>query len=194
MIEYRIYRNDGAGGPVDYSAPIATVSALGYRADPIPPGSDVTFAVRARDAATGLEERNTDATARIATDAAGADRTHRPASPVGLTVRATAGGRAKVEWFQPGAARKEEAPTEFRVYLAAEPGPIDFAAPPSATRPGWDNQPFSAEVEGLADGSGYLVAVRAANASGDDGNSAAATVVGSTRGPLPVENLSASLS
>lgn len=191
-VEYHIYRNDGLGGPVDYSSAIATVNGLSYATAPIPAGSDVRFAVRAFDTVSGLEDRNTDAAVRIVTDGAGIDRTGTPASPTGLTATATAGGTAKVEWGQPPSTR-ENAPSTFNVWMTASPGPINHAATPDATTPFVGAGNYHATLTGLADGVSYLVAVRAVNANGSDGNVATVVVVGSTVGPDAVQELTGGL-
>jgi hypothetical protein len=86
-IQYHIYAGDSAGGPVDYTAPIATVSGTTY----------------------------VDARARIVTDAGGVDVTGRPNPPTGLTARATAGGTAALAWtYNP--LGQPSAPTGFHVY------------------------------------------------------------------------------
>ena len=70
-ISYNIYANDGMGGDVDYSTPIATTSDLTYATGPLATPSDNTFAVRAFDTASCIEEANTDARVRIILDASG---------------------------------------------------------------------------------------------------------------------------
>jgi len=66
--QYRIYKNDGAGGPIDYGTVVATVtSGTTYDTAPIATGSDVRFAVRAFDSLSTQEEKNVDAFVRIVT-------------------------------------------------------------------------------------------------------------------------------
>ena len=95
---YNVYGNDLAGGPVDYSAPIATVSGPPWVGSPLPFDSDATYAVRAVDTATGLEERNVEARFRVLTGPAGEDLTGLPAPPAGVTAAAAAAGGARVRW------------------------------------------------------------------------------------------------
>ncbi len=72
--------------------PIATTSGLTYTVGPLAAPSDNTFAVRAFDTISGIEEANTDARVRIILDAAGNDVTARPNSVVGLSATADGGG------------------------------------------------------------------------------------------------------
>ncbi len=97
-VSYHVYANDGRGGAVDYSTPIATTAALAYAAGPLAAPSDTTFAVRAFDAASGIEEANTDARVRIIVDADGNDATARPNAPLGLSATPMAGGALLVAW------------------------------------------------------------------------------------------------
>lgn len=97
-ISYNIYRNNGQGGEVDYSSPIATTSLTTYAAGPLSAPSDSTFAVRVIDMGSGIEEANTDVRVRIILDRAGNDVTARPNAVVGLSAKPTAGGTCWVSW------------------------------------------------------------------------------------------------
>jgi hypothetical protein len=97
-ISYNIYANDGMGGNVNYLAPIATTSDLTYAVGVLVMPSDNTFAVRAFDTVSGIEEANTDARVRIILDASGNDVTNRPNAVVGLSAQPTAGGTCWVSW------------------------------------------------------------------------------------------------
>lgn len=191
-VHYHVYANDFAGGSIDYGSPVATTTALTYSPAPIPVNSDVSFAVRAFDSVSGLEERNTDAVVRIVSDAAGVNRIDTPPSPTGLTVRATAGGTAKVEWSQPPSMPGNR-PTGFAAWLVPSPGPIDYDATPDATVDFLGFGSHRLTLAGLADGVDYLVGVRAINANGSDGNTASVVLTGSTIGPDPVQGLTGSL-
>lgn len=189
-IAYHIYGNDGAGGSVDYSTILATVSTLSWSPPPLAAPSDNTFAVRAYDTVTGREDRNTDAAVRIVIDAAGNDITARPKAPVALSVTPTAAGGAHVGW-QYDPAGQAGAPTGFHVYVAA-------GAPPSCT-PGSQaatvayalGRIFFADLAGLTDGVTYFVIVRAFNATAEEPNTTATTVTADAAGPLPVASLTA---
>lgn len=189
-ITYNIYANDGLGGPVDYTTPIATTPALGWTPGPLPPSSDTTFAVRAFDTTLGLEEANTEARVRIILDATGRDVSARPNPPSALVARATAAGGCLASWsYSPTG--QGGWPTAFSVYLT--PGTVASYATPSATVafvPG--RLAYSSQLSGLADGATYAVAVRASNASGAEANtSVVATVVGDSTPPANVDALSA---
>jgi len=95
---YHVYAGDGAGGPVDYATPLATVAGTTWASPPLAMPSDNKFAVRAFDDVTGLEESNVDAQVRIRVDAAGNDISGLPNAPLGLAARPTANGGARVTW------------------------------------------------------------------------------------------------
>lgn len=115
-ITYRIYSNGGAGGPVDYSAPVASTNGLTWVAGSVGPSSDTTFAVRAFDPGLGLEESNTEARVRIVVGPDGADLTGRPNPPHALSMSPVAGGGCRVSWaYAP--ADPDRTPTGFQVYL-----------------------------------------------------------------------------
>lgn len=189
--DYNLYINDGAGGPIDYDTPVATVLDGAPTAATVAvarPG-DWRFGVRAFDRATGLEERNIDAVARLILDAAGADLSARPAPPRALSARATAGGGCAVRWAWAPAAGAGT-PTSFKVWIAA--GAIDYGVAPGATVPfvaGAGH--FAVDLAGLADGVSYVAGVRASNAAGDEPNTITAAVVGSAAGPAPADDLAA---
>jgi len=118
-VSYHIYANDGRGGDVDHSTPIATTAALTHGVGPLAAPSDTTFAVRAFDAASGIEEANTDARVRIIIDAGGNDATARPNAPLGLSALATAGGGLLVAWSY-DATGQGGPPSRFDLYIAPE--------------------------------------------------------------------------
>lgn len=190
MIQYRIYQNDGLGGPVDYSTVIATVAVLTWNTPPLPLSSDTTFAVRAVDTISGLEEQNVDARVRIRLDASGVDISALPNPPIHLGARATASGGAVISW-QYNAGGQGGKPIGFRVYLndgaggAVAYGTVIATVPYSTGRP-----TFFATLSGLAPGD-YVVGVRAYNATGAESNTVVATFTASGAGPDPVEDLTA---
>ena len=187
-IIYNVYVNDGRGGAVNYGSPIATTAALTYTTGPLPPSSDSTFAVRAFDTTTGLEESNTEARVRVILDPNGKDITARPNAPTALAVRAAAGGGCLATWgYNP--VGQGGAPTAFLVYLT--PGPVPDYTTPAATVPFVvGTAGFSCTLAGLADGTSYAVAVRASNAAATEGNtSAIALVTGDSTPPNNVDAL-----
>jgi len=187
-IVYNIYANDGLGGAVNYAAPIATTGALTYTPGPLPRASDTTFAVRASDTATGLEESNTEARVRIILDSNGQDISSRPNAPNHLAVRATAGGGCLATWgYNP--VGQGGAPSAFLVYLTR--GAVPSYSDPAATVPFLAGTArFSCALAGLADAATYAVAVRASNLTATEGGtSAVALVTGDSTPPNNVDTL-----
>jgi hypothetical protein len=186
-LQYRVYQNDSAGGPVDYGTVVATVAGLTWDSAPLPPTSDTTFAVRAFDPVAGLEEKNVDARVRIRLDAAGVDVSGMPNAPIGLGARATGGGGATATWlYNPGA--QGGRPAGFRVYVGS---PAVSYASPALSVPYSSGRPtFFGRLAGLAPGD-YQLAVRAYNAAGEEANTAVVALAIPAGGPLPVEDLAA---
>lgn len=111
---YRVYSNGGTGGPVDYGTPIASVDSLSYQTGPLSAPGDYTFAVRAFDPVTGLDDGNTDARTRIVLDAAGADLGGVLGPPRSVAVSRRPGGAAEVSWtYRRG--KGETGPERFSV-------------------------------------------------------------------------------
>ncbi len=162
-ISYNIYANGGRGGPVDYTRPIATTTALTFAPGPLAAPSDNTFAVRAVDATSGIEEANTDARTRIVIDAAGNDVTSRPNAVLGLAATPTAGGGCWVSWGY-DATGQGGPPARFNVYLT--PGPTATLAGPAATvayLPGVSG--YGCSLSGLPANTPLTIAVQAVGAS-----------------------------
>jgi hypothetical protein len=188
MTKYHVYGNGGTGGPIDYSAPIATVAGTTWSSPALAPGSSWAFGVRAFDDATGLEESNVDAALTIALDGSGAELGARPIAPVLLTARATASGGVRVGWCYPlSAARRARRPTGFRVY-AGTGGVPDYSTP-LATVPYTVSSHFRADLYGLTPGTPYMIGVRAFGAAGEEANTSTALVTPSATGPDPVVGL-----
>ena len=186
--EYRIYKNDGAGGPVDYSTVVTTTASLSYVAAALPLSSDTTFAVRTYDTTSTYDDMNTDAIVRIIVDASGNDVTARPAAPIGITARAIAAGAIRVEWGFPNNSANA-APTSFKVWITSG-GSVNYAASPnttvtySATR-----GTYRVDVSGFTTGTTYTVGVRATNAAGDETNTGSFSVVADATAPTAPGNL-----
>src|SRR6266852_878934 len=112
---YRIYSNDGHGGPVNYTTPIASTSSLSFTCPPLALSSDTTLVVRTYDSVLGIEDSNTDARVRILLDQNGQDISGRPNAPEALYVRPLEGGGCRASWsYLPSAA---PSPLGFFVYL-----------------------------------------------------------------------------
>lgn len=190
--QYRIYKNDGAGGPVDYGTIVATTSSLTYQPSALGLSSDNIFAVRTYDTVSTLEDKNTDARVRITVDGSGNDVTNRPKAPSGLTARATAAGGCKVEWaYDPNG--QLGAPTSFKVWLTSG-GSVNYAAAPAATVTYAAGTPvFVASLTGLSDGVAYSVGVRATNASGDETNTVSVSVTGDSTAPNAPTSISSTV-
>jgi hypothetical protein len=115
-VSYHVYSNDGNGGPVDYTNPIATVSGTTYSVGPVSPSSDTIYAVRAFDTDTGLEEANTNVRVRVVIDAEGNDVSGRPNPPHAVWAVSTSGGSCRVTWgYAPNYSCG--APDGFHVYV-----------------------------------------------------------------------------
>lgn len=186
-IQYRIYQNDSAGGPVDESTVIATVSGLTWDTPSLPLNSDTTYLVRSYDTVSGLEEKNTDARVRIRVDAAGLNVSAMPNAPIDLQAEPRAGGRLAVLWqYNPGG--QGGAPTGFHVYIGS---PTPDYGTPAETYPYVRGRPgYAVELSGLTDGD-YQVAVRAYNAASEESNVRVVSATIDGTGPDPVDELSA---
>jgi hypothetical protein len=158
-ISYHVYANDGRGGDVDYSTPVATTAALTFTVDALVAPSDNTFAVRAFDATSGIEEANTDARVRVLIDPAGNEVTARPNPVNGLSVHRTAGGTCWVSWGYDSTGQGGP-PSRFGVTLT--PGP----ASPVTTVDYLPGVPgYGCSLSGLVTANSYTIAVQAVGAS-----------------------------
>ncbi|WP_422932043.1 fibronectin type III domain-containing protein [Singulisphaera sp. PoT] len=190
-IEYDIFLNDGAGGPIDYGTAVASVSALTWTSSALTPG-DWRFGVRARDTVTGLSESNVDAAVEVVIGGGYQDVSGVPPAPVGLAATPTKGGGARVTWsypYQRSAAR----PTGFHVYAGT---PSVSYATPVATVTAADLLHYSASIAGLSDGSTYQIAVRAYSTdlagTHEEANDAVVTLLADSTPPDMVDYLTAS--
>jgi hypothetical protein len=189
-IVYNIYANDGGGGPVNYTTPIATTSSLSYVTGMLHAGSDTTFAVRAEDTASNLEEANTDTCVRVALDANGNDIGGRPNAPHALALSTAAGGGCLVSWayFQ---AADSATPVGFQVFLSEDPSAVCGSL--ASTVPYVYGQVgYTCPLHGPYVLSTYSASVRAYNAAGSDGNTIVAAVVGVPTSPVMMESISVS--
>jgi hypothetical protein len=158
-ISYHIYANDGLGGDVDYSTPVATTIDLTITVGPLAAPSDNRFAVRAFDTNSGIEEANTDALVRILIDPAGNEVTARPNPVNGLSARRTAGGTCWVSWGYDSTGQGGP-PSRFDVTMT--PGPANPVAT-VAYLPGVAG--YECSLSGLVTGNSYTIAVQAIGAS-----------------------------
>jgi hypothetical protein len=188
-LEYVIYANDYAGGPVDLSAPVAVATAPTWTPPAIPAGSDVTFLVRVRDTATGLEDQGRDAVFRLILDAAGADVSARPHPVAGLTARPAAPTALRVEWL---GSLTGPAADLYRAWCRPAPGPPDFTTPADAVlAPAPGQLRCGLTLTGLTPGTTYAVAVRASNGTAEEPSTAFVLAALPAAGPAAVAAASA---
>jgi hypothetical protein len=184
---YRVYSNDGHGGPVNYATPIGSTTNLSFTCPALPASSDTTFVVRTYDAALGIEESNTDVRVRILIDQNGQDISGQPKPPDSLFVRPLAGGCCRTSWsYAPTAS---PSPVGFLVYLTQ--GITASYTTPAATVPyAAGRMGYSCVLTNLLDGVAYTVAVRAYNSVGTEPNTnVVARVVGDSTPPSNVDSL-----
>jgi hypothetical protein len=185
---YHVYGNSGAGDPINYASPLATVVGTAWTSQALAATGTWSFGVRAFDA--NGEEQNLDCQVAIVLDAYSNDITNRPAAPIGLRAFATAGGSIRAEWFYPPAGGPK-APTRFHVYVGTG-GTPDYSAP-AATVPfntGIFNT-FVANLPSLVEGTTYSIGVRACNARGEEANTTSVSVLADATGPATVDGLTA---
>jgi len=187
--QYRIFANDFAGGPVDYSTPIATVSGSPYATAAIPTGSDVTFAVRTYDSTSGLDDGNVDAVVRIITNGSGADKTAVPAMPSTISATARAGGECRVDWVYVRGSGVAE-PTAFDVFITAGTS-VTYGTAASTVTYVNGRSVYTANLTGLTHGTAYRIGVRPKNATGD-GSPIEVSITGKATGPDQPESISGS--
>lgn len=187
--QYRIFSNDFAGGPVDYSTPLATVSGSPYSTAAIPTGSDVTFAIRTYDSVSGLDDGNVDAVVRIVTNGSGADKTAVPAMPSTISATARAGGECRVDWvFVRGVGPAE--PTDFDVFITAGTS-VTYGTPATTVSYVNGRSIYTANLTGLTHGTAYKIGVRPKNATGN-GTPIEVGITGKATGPDQPESISGS--
>lgn len=183
---YHIYANDGAGGPIDYTTPVATVSGLTWTTAPLTAPGSYRFGVRAFGSISLLEEINVDAAVLIELDAAGTDITNRPAAPFGLLAHCEAGGVVVAEWSHPGGTRAN-APTGFHVYTG-DPTPNYSASVATVAASSSIAGIYRAKLTGLSDGP-LSVGVRAFNAVSEESNGDYVSLIVDGTAPDPVDDL-----
>ena len=192
---YHIYANNGAGGPLNLTTPVATVAGTTWTTTVAKP-SDTTWLVRTFDLATGLEDQNADARVTVVIGSTGTDLTALPNAPSGLTVVPTAGGGALATWvYSPGG--QGGAPQGFHVYTGTPA--VSYATPVTTVAYGGPYTGagiayhYQARFTGLTDGTIYQVGVRTYNATGEESNTITAAVTGAASGPQPIPSLTATL-
>jgi hypothetical protein len=187
---YHVFSSNTSGGPVDYSTVVATVSGLAWSSGALAANTVITYAVRAFDTVSGLEESNIDARVTIRLGATQADATGLPNAPTGLTATSTAGATARVAWKY-ATAGQGGAPTGFRVYVGT-PTP-DYGTVVATVIYNAGIATFAATLSGLTNGTPYQVAVRGYNAAGQEANADVASFTADATGPAPVGSLTATV-
>jgi len=200
-ISYHIYGNDGQGGAIDYATVIATVPAASaapvgsFTTAPLAAPSDHSFAVRAFDDVSGVEEANTDARVRVVIDAQGRDVSSQPNAVLGLAVRWAVGEVGLVSWgYTP--AGQGATPTRFDVFASTGPTPPGGATPPAASvayTPGVLG--YGCRLRGLTTGTDWTIGVRAVGSTDAMVSSLTSIELAKQSGALgPVEGLVATAS
>lgn len=188
-IVYRVYSNQGTGGPVDFAAPVATVPGLSYTGTAAGLSTDTTFVVRAYDTVADLEEANTEARVRLIVDADGVDVTGRPNPPHALSLSPAFGGGCRVNWAH-AAGESLTRPDGFRVYLAAgnsaDVTVVSGSVPYVVGRLG-----YSLTLPAPLAPARYTAAVRSFNASGESAMECVTSSLGLSAEPFVMERLTA---
>jgi hypothetical protein len=164
MIQYRIYKGDASGGPIDYSTPVATVSGLTWTGAALAVGTTTRFGVRAYDTVTGLDDNNRDVVAEVVVDPSGADASGYPAPVAQVSARPRGAATINARWTHALADRPT--PTQFRVW--ATPGDVvDWTQPPAGVAAVGQGDyvlgfaVLDLDLPGLTPGTAYAVGVRA---------------------------------
>jgi len=183
--EYNIYSNAGDGGPIDYSTPVDTVSALTWDTSALTAGT-WRFGVRAFDTVSGLEESNVDAVVTIVVNGDLEDVSAVPRAPAGLSVVPGPGGTARVAWIWPRDRNGVRA-ASFNLYVGTT---LDYATPEATIAANRADGRYETTVSGLSDGITYAIGVRAVSAQGlEESNTVTVSVTGDTTAPDPVVGL-----
>jgi hypothetical protein len=134
-VGYYVYSNSGAGLPINYATPIATLVGwytTTWTSSPLSYPGDWWFAVRAFNQ-YGTEQ-NLDCVVEVILDSSGNDITDRPLPPSGLRALQAKSAAIRVEWYYPPTSGAK-APTGFYVYVSPEGGkPCPSIVGPSVSR------------------------------------------------------------
>ena len=202
-ISYHVYSNDGQGGAIDYTKVVATVPASSaspsgsFLAGPLGSPSDNSYAVRAFDDLSGVEEANTDARVRVVIDAQGRDVSAQPNPVVGLAVRWTVGETCLVSWGYTSSGQGG-APVRFDVSASPVATSANTGVVPPSTQsvfflPGTAG--YGCRLDGLATALDWTIGVRAVGASEAMTSPLASANLGRQSGALaPVDGLMATAS
>jgi hypothetical protein len=144
-VAYHVYSNTGAGDPINYTSPIATIPIMttSFTTGTLKYPGTWSFGIRAFDLVSGLEEQNLEVATTIILNAAGVDVTNMPGPPLALRAFALAGGAIRVEWAYAAPGNSAKLPTGFHVYLGPVAGPM---APVSSVKSGAGRRDWSGSV------------------------------------------------
>ena len=172
---YRIYSNGGGGGPVDFSAPLASTAGLSYTAGPLGASTDTTFVVRAYDTASGLEQAGSEARTRVVVGPDGTELSGLPNPPHAPAISAAVGGAARVSWaYAP--AESWGTPTGFHVYIS--PGAtVDYSSPAASVSYSARWIGYACVLPGPYPDSNHTAGVRSFNATGVEANTVTAVAL-----------------
>lgn len=187
---YFVYMNTGNGEPIDYTTPVASLTALNWTSGALVIAGDYKLAVRAFDRLSGLEEQNVDAVVEVVLDESGNDVTRVPLPPLGPRAVALAGGIIRVEWAYSSTDPSRQ-PVGFHLYLGSDSRP-DYFTPVATVN--WADQrqgSFSTELGGLKGGTSYSIGVRGFNAIGEEANTLVLSITADADPPSVVDGLQA---
>lgn len=191
-VVYRVYQGDSSGGPVDYTAIVATVSGLSYAAAALGLGTTTRFAVRSYDNVALVEDDSVDAEVTIVVDGSGADATNAPRPIRLIRARAAANASVIVEW-SPDDPTPARTPTGYRVYGGTPT--VSYGSPLATVAHSGFGRAHRATLTGLTSGATYQVAVRPYNANGEQtGSTLVVAVVPDSSAPPAVEGLAGTAS
>ena len=186
--EYHVYTNSGAGDPINYTSPVATVSTLTWTSSALSYPGVWSFNVRAFDTVSRLEEQNRDCAVTIILGTSGQDITNQPLPPVGLRAFPWSGGMIRVEWPYP-VVNRATVPTGFHVYIGSG-GTPDYSSP--AATVSFEQavaKTFVANLTGLADGITYTIGVRSFNAVSEEQSTFTVSATANATGPSAIAQL-----
>jgi hypothetical protein len=183
QVIYNIYSNGGTGGAVDYSAALAGTPSLSFEPGPLTTPGDYTFAVRACDTTTGLEDANTDARVHIVLDADGNDVTDLPGPSHAVYPSAGPNGSCRVSWAYQSSS-DYGVPDGFQVIVVGNDG----AANPTTSATVAYSQGrvgYCCDLPGPFEFATYTVTVQSFNAVGQEANPQSVTIsFGQSEEPL----------
>ena len=189
LIWYSIYANTGIGDPINYTTPIAVVQTVTYTTAALTYPGTWRLAVRAGDLYG--QEQNLDCAVTITLSSAGYDVSNTPVPPVAVRALARAGGVIRVEWGYPTMVGGPKAPTGFHVYVGTG-GTPNYSSP--AATASWGSavaNTWVANLNGLANGVTYTIAVRAYNLTAEEVNTNTVSQTAVSVGPTAVVSLTA---